>query len=182
MKKSPIIAAALLGALPALAQTDPGEAIGGMGTLACQEITGVDNLPMLAQATDWALGYLAGRQDGGQAVVEDATLSTADAADVAVVLATYCNSYPYGLVLDAARSYGTEVFAEGPVPDPALGPTLPALRPPARPEVWPPIVVAAEDGSTTVGSGRVSEDRISTQSRPPGVAPFLRPLPRPERS
>ncbi|MGR3541931.1 MAG: hypothetical protein ACU0BS_10950 [Hasllibacter sp.] len=168
--------------LPAGAQTVPGDGIGGIGTAACEDIAGIDNLPMLAQATDWALGYLAGRQDGGQQRTSDATLSTADPADVAVSLATYCRSYPYGLVLDAARNYGTEVFAEGPAPDPALGPDLPSLRPPQRPYIWPPVIaVAAEDGMEAVGADGVSEDRLSTQSRPAGIVPGLRPLPRPER-
>ena len=181
MKTPPILLALL--ALPAFAQTDPGEDIGGIGTADCASISGVDNLPMLAQATDWALGYLAGRQDGGQEVTRGATLSTADPADVAVSIATYCRLFPYGLVLDAARNYGTEVFAEGPAPDPALGPDLPAMRPPARPEQWPPVVaVAARDGADAVGADGVSEDRLSTQSRPAGIVPGLRPMPRPDRS
>lgn len=176
---------------PALAQTDPGEGIGGIGTAACEDIAGVENLPLLAQATDWGLGYLAGRQDGGQDAMGGATLSTSDPADVAVAIATYCRQYPYALVLDAVRGYGLEVFPDGPAPDPALGPDLPDLRPPARPVTWPPeapaIAWLGEGNPSPAGSARglaqdTAADRLSTQNRPAGVVPGLRPMPRPDPS
>ncbi|PRY95546.1 hypothetical protein BCF33_1167 [Hasllibacter halocynthiae] len=194
MKNVLLAVAATICAMPALSQTEPGDDIGGIGTATCEDISGVENLPLLAQATDWGLGYLAGRQDGGQDVTEAATLSTADPADVAIAIGTYCREYPYALVLDAARDYGLDVFAEGPRPDPALGPDLPNRRPAARPEDWPPAAAIVANVQYSDGQSNLiatlrrmtegeptTEDRLSTQSRPSGVVPGLRPMPRPDR-
>lgn len=149
----PMVAALLL-AWPATATGQvvlDAEGMAGIGVQECRSVLGARNAPVLAAAVDWGLGYLAGRRDGGHRPVEGEPLSTTDPADLAVGLVLYCREYPYGLVLDALRSYGQRVFAEGPEAAPALRPNLPRLRPPPRPEGGPP--QAALDAVARAGSG-----------------------------
>ena len=128
--------AALIALMPLAAPSQEvlsAEGMAGVGVQGCETITGVDNAPVLAAAVDWGLGYMAGRRDGGHRPVPGEPLSTTDPADLAVGILRYCRENPYGLVLDALRSYGRRVFAEGPEADPAQQPRLPRVRPPARP-------------------------------------------------
>lgn len=151
----PLVALLLL-AWPAAAPAQAvlsAEEMAGIGVQECRSVLGPTNTPVLAGAVDWGLGYLAGRRDGGHRPVAGEPLSTTDPADLAVGILLYCREYPYGLVLDALRSYGRRVFAEGPDAAPALGPNLPRLRPLPRPEDGPPQAVL--DRITRLGAAEV---------------------------
>lgn len=139
------IAAAIVAAPAAAQVVNESEVMAGIGIQGCETVRGVENAPVLAQAADWALGYMAGRRDAGHSPVDGTPLSTIDPTDLAVSIALYCREYPYAIILDALRDYGTRVFAEGPEADPALQPRLPSYAPLARPDEWPP-VLAEEDG------------------------------------
>ncbi|SPJ24298.1 hypothetical protein [Palleronia abyssalis] len=137
---------ASLAALPAYAQDEP--PVGGIGRLACSEITGAANAPYLAQASDWALGYMAGRIDAGQSPAEGETLSPDDSVDVIAGIAIRCRETPDAPVIDAVRAYADRIFdetAEGgpvtadpPAPPPDMPPEPEAPRetdaPPPRPD------------------------------------------------
>ena len=142
MLRHAIIAA--LVAAPASAQVvNESEVMAGIGIQGCETVRGVENAPVLAQAADWALGYMAGRRDGGHSPVDGTPLSTVSPTDLAVSISLYCREYPHAIILDALRDYGTRVFAEGPEADPALQPRLPQYAPLPRPEEWPPVAVDA---------------------------------------
>ena len=127
-------------ATPALPEAQSAQTqVAGMGTFGCEDVTGVENLSVLAAATDWSLGYLAGRQDAGHMPTDETVLSVTDPADVAVSIRLYCNRYPYALVIDALRDYGNRAFAAGPTAEPSLQPRLPNMRPRERPADWPPL-------------------------------------------
>ena len=132
------------------------EGMAGIGVQGCETVAGAENTPVLAAAVDWGLGYLAGRRDGGHRPVEGEPLSTTDPADLAVGIVLYCRENPYGLVLDALRSYGLRVFAEGPEADPAQQPRLPRVRAFPRPEAGPS---AAQEGWIALTRVRLFEDR-----------------------
>ena len=136
-------------AAPVAAQVvNESEVMAGIGIQGCETIRGVENASTLAQAADWALGYMAGRRDGGHSPVDGTPLSTVSPTDLAVSISLYCREYPHAVILDALRDYGTRVFAEGPEADPALQPRLPQYAPRARPDEWPPVVAETldEDG------------------------------------
>ena len=133
--------AATLVAAPAFAQDRPpdfADPMGGPGLADCAEVMGVENVMNLAQATDWAMGYLAGRLDAGHAPVVNDPATMTDPLEVAVRIRTYCADNPYALVLDALRDYGRDVFDDGPMPAPMSQPRLPRDAPESRPAVWPP--------------------------------------------
>ena len=121
-------------AVPAMAQEGDDTRLGGVGRMVCAQLAGARNAPYLGQVGDWALGYMAGRVDAGQTPVDGATLSTADPADVVAGVALRCRQDPDMAVIDAVRSYATEVFGEpargGPV---AADPLPPAAAPPDIP-------------------------------------------------
>lgn len=103
-------------ALPAFAQDsgspDP-EAeppVGGVGRLACGAIVGPENVAYLGQAGDWAMGYMAGRIDAGEEVIEDATLSPDDAVDVVSGIAMWCRENRDQPVIQAVRTFAERVF------------------------------------------------------------------------
>lgn len=167
MLRHAIIAACL--AAPAAAQVvNESEVMAGIGIQGCETVRGVENLPVLAQAADWALGYMAGRRDGGHTPVDGTPLTTIDPTDLAVSISLYCREYPHAVILDALRDYGTRVFAEGPEADPALQPRLPQFAPPPRPENWPPLT-AALPGAPNFPSAE-------------GLTPDPRPRPRPQQT
>ena len=137
--------ATLLLALPAAAQDRPpgfDEPIAGPGVADCADVSGVDNVMNLAQATDWAMGYLAGRMDAGDAPRVDDPAVLTDPLELAFQIRTYCADNPYALVLDALRAFGRETFAAGPMPEPLSQPRLPSDAPAVRPDLWPPLLVA----------------------------------------
>ena len=147
MLRSTALAGLLAGLSSAAAgQTILGsEGMAGVGVQGCETIAGAENAPVLAAAVDWGLGYLAGRRDGGHRPVTGEPLSTTDPADLATGLVLYCREHPHGLVLDALRTYGLRVFAEGPDADPPRGPRLPRVRP--RPRPADAAVLVAADSS-----------------------------------
>ena len=133
--------AALLLAAPAWAQDRPpgfDEPMAGPGVADCEDVMGVENVMNLAQSTDWAMGYLAGRLDGGDEPVSDDPEALTDPLELAVQIRTYCAANPYALVLDALRAYGRTSFGAGPMPQPLSQPRLPSDAPEVRPAVWPP--------------------------------------------
>ena len=154
--RPPLRLALAIAALPVAATCQEvlgSEGMAGVGVQGCETVTGVENAPVLAAAVDWGLGYMAGRRDGGHRPVPGEPLSTTDPADVAVGILRYCRENPYGLVLDALRSYGRRVFAEGPEAEPALQPRLPRMRPPARPGGSLP---AADDPAQPAGGANAA--------------------------
>ncbi|QFU09240.1 hypothetical protein PARPLA_02430 [Rhodobacteraceae bacterium THAF1] len=145
-----LIAGLMLCAAPATAQDDTPQddvPLGGVGRLACSQVTGAGNLPYLSQAADWALGYMAGRLDAGQVLQDDAALSPADPIDLVTGIATRCTETPDAPVIDAVRDIAAKVFgdaadagpvvADAPPPEPDLPePIAPreTQAPPARPD------------------------------------------------
>lgn len=144
-----LIAGLMLCAAPATAQDDTPQddvPLGGVGRLACSQVTGAGNLPYLSQAADWALGYMAGRLDAGQVLQDDAALSPADPIDLVTGIATRCTETPDAPVIDAVRDIAAKVFGDaadaGPVVADAPARTGPARAhrpretqaPPARPD------------------------------------------------
>lgn len=89
--------------------------IGGIGLQPCGQITGVENVNVLAQAADWALGYMAGRIDGGDTLTEGEPLVALDSTDVATSMLIFCRANPGLPVIEAARSFGGRVFGTEPV-------------------------------------------------------------------
>ena len=153
-------------ALPAAAQDRPpgfDEPIAGPGIADCAAVSGVENVMNLAQATDWAMGYLAGRMDAGHSPEVDDPAALTDPLELAFQIRTYCDENPYALVLDALRAYGRDVFAAGPMPSPMSQPRLPQDAPPARPAIWPP---APEDGQPTVVMAAAGASAIETRPAP----------------
>ena len=96
----------LLSTGPAFAQ-DAEDAVGGVGRLACSEVSGPGNAAYLGQVADWALGYMAGRIDAGQTPSDDATLSPSDSIDVITGIASRCNATPSAPVIDAVSAIGS---------------------------------------------------------------------------
>ena len=99
----------------ALAERAGDAGIGGVGLEPCSGVVGADNAPMLAQASDWALGYMAGRIDGGDTLVAGEPLSAANSIDLVTGLLLHCRENPDHTVLAAARAYGARVFGTEPV-------------------------------------------------------------------
>ena len=181
--------AALLLAVPAFAQDRPpdfDEPIAGPGVADCADVMGVENVMNLAQATDWAMGYLAGRMDAGDAPVTEDMEALTDPLELAFQIRTYCDANPYALVLDALRSYGQDMFAAGPMPEPLSQPRLPSDAPLVRPAVWPPrdpnappeIVMAAAgaDEIETRPQPRPEELDTTVVTRSPASRSGARPL------
>ncbi|RVT84039.1 hypothetical protein DXV76_10070 [Rhodobacteraceae bacterium CCMM004] len=161
-------------ALSAAAQDEPPEAadeaaaqgIGGIGLEACRNITGVQNLPVLAQVSDWALGYMAGRADGGAVPDPDEPLSPTSSTDLATAILTHCTGNPDATVLAAVRRVAARVYGGGPEDGayevaPPFGPAR-TVRPPQRPEgLTGP--AAGEDGAA-------EEDIADAAATPDAVA------------
>ena len=156
MRRFALTAAATLAcAAQAPAQVvNESEVMAGIGIQDCSTIRGVQNAPVLAQAADWALGYMAGRRDAGHSPVDGTPLSTTSPTDIATSIVLYCREYPHAVILDALRDYGTRVFAEGPEADPALQPRLPSYAPRHRPEEWPPVAIDATGSADAEGDGQ----------------------------
>ncbi|MBJ3762803.1 hypothetical protein ILP92_08600 [Maribius pontilimi] len=136
------IAIVMMSAGAALAQGDDASmrdlaakaGIGGIGLSACSDVTGAENAPLLAQAGDWLLGYMAGRIDAGEMLVEDEPLSAASSIDIVTSIATFCAENPDATVLAAARRYGGRVFGTEPVRRAfEIAPSV-VKRPESRPE------------------------------------------------
>ena len=180
--------AALLLATPAAAQDRPpdfNEPIAGPGVADCADVMGVDNVMNLAQATDWAMGYLAGRMDAGHAAVTNDPDLLTDPLELAMQIRTYCAANSYALVLDALRAFGRDVFAAGPMPQPLSQPRLPSDAPETRPAVWPPgrpglpEVVMAATGSYDIDTRPVPRPRgpvATVVTRSPESRSRARPL------
>ena len=181
--------AAIVVAMPVAAQDRPpgfDEPIAGPGIADCAEVTGVDNVMNLAQATDWAMGYLAGRMDAGHSAEGNDPEKLTDPLELAFQIRTYCDANPYALVLDALRAYGRDVFADGPMPAPLSQPRLPQDAPEYRPAVWPPrdpnappeIVMAAAgaDGIDTRPLPRPITLDTTVVTRSPASRSGARPL------
>jgi|GEM_PF-5633173 len=108
--------------------------IGGLGLAPCRDVTGPENAPLLAQAGDWMLGYMAGRIDAGETLVEGEPLSAASSIDIVTSIATFCVQNPDATVLGAARRYGQRVFGTEPVDRQFEDAPSEVPRPAARPE------------------------------------------------
>ena len=179
---------AFLLAMPAAAQDRPPgfeEPIAGPGVAGCADVMGVENVVNLAQATDWAMGYVAGRMDAGDAPVGTGTAALTDPLELAFRIRSYCDANPYALVLDALRDFGRETFAAGPMPEPLSQPRLPDDAPEARPAVWPPDregspqVILAADGAGGIETRPLPRpDALDTTvvTRSPGSRSGARPL------
>lgn len=120
-------------ALPAFAQdngppdSEAEPPVGGVGRLACGAIVGAENAAYLGQAGDWAMGYMAGRIDAGEEVLEDATLSPDDAVDVVSGIAVRCRENPDQPVIQAVRTFAERVFGA----EAQAGPVTADAPPPA---------------------------------------------------
>ncbi|TDL79720.1 hypothetical protein E2L08_08940 [Palleronia sediminis] len=160
---STTLLAALVVAAPAIAQeTLPDDVpVSGIGREACATIIGVDNLPLLAQAGDWALGYLAGRVDAGQSPSEGATLSPVDPVDVVTGLSARCRQAPEGPVIDAVRGYAEEVFMQA-----AQGGEVVAAPVPETPEILREI----EAGGDAAPQAAPETTPTRPRARPDGLA------------
>ena len=180
--------AAILLTTPVAAQDRPpdfDEPIAGPGVADCADVMGVENVMNLAQATDWAMGYLAGRMDAGDSPQAANPDALTDPLELAFQIRTYCDANPYALVLDALRAYGRDVFAAGPMPQPLSQPRLPSDAPEVRPAVWPPQrpglpeVVMAATGAYDIGTrpaARPSALDTTVVTRSPRSRSGARPL------
>lgn len=98
-----------------LAEEAAAAGIGGVGLSPCADLVGVENVSVLAQAADWALGYMAGRIDAGDALVEGEPLDASSSTDIATGILLFCTDNPDATLLAATRSYGERVFGTEPV-------------------------------------------------------------------
>lgn len=155
----------------AAGQQDEGQAggIGGIGLASCASVTGAENAPRLAEAADWALGYMAGRLDAGQKAGEEAALVTDQGADLATAILLHCAKETDSSVLAAMRAYASRAFGAE-----ALGPTPPML--PDPPRSAPPQPDAAD--LTAAPDAEEGGDAPP----PRNAAPATRPRPRPDRN
>jgi len=162
---------AAFAAAPGLAagQQDEGLAggIGGIGLASCASVAGAGNAPRLAEAADWALGYMAGRLDAGQKAGAEAALVTDQGADLATAILLHCADEPASSVLAAMRAYAARAFGA-----PALGPTPPMLPDPPRSDIPRP-------AGASVASALDADGGDNTPATP--GAPSTRPQPRPDR-
>jgi hypothetical protein len=106
-----------------LSYAEPASTIGGVGLQYCANVTGPGNVPNLAEAVDWALGYYAGRIDSGQ-VPAPAGPETADPLDAAAMIVSHCRKHPDDTVLEAVRQQSVEVFATHAAPQAPLAEDL----------------------------------------------------------
>lgn len=100
---------------PGVAELAAEAGIGGIGLRPCADVIGAANAPILAQAGDWMLGYMAGRIDAGETLVEGEPLSAASSIDIVTSIAAFCAGNADATVLAAARRYGQRVFGTEPV-------------------------------------------------------------------
>lgn len=158
------ICALFSAAAPLIAQEADDTRVGGVGRMACAQVMGPENAPYLGQVGDWALGYMAGRIDAGQAPVEGATLSSADSVDVVAGIALRCREDADMPVIDAVRSFAEEVFGET-----AEGGPVTADPPPPRPDV-PLEVSGAVIDEVPRPRARPQLVSVETESENPGSA------------
>ena len=133
--------------------------LGGVGRLACSQVLGVENVIQLGEVADWALGYMAGRLDAGQTVVDGAEISPADGVDVITGIAQRCRETPDAAVVTAVRdvaqviygeaAQGGKVVADPPPPEPDLPPPPGSEAPPPRPEGLVDVAETDETPETT---------------------------------
>lgn len=131
---------------PSVTEAAEARGIGGMGLTACRDLAGAENTPLLAQAGDWMLGYMAGRIDAGEMLVADEPLSAASSIDVVTSIATFCGANGEATVLAAARRYGQRVFGTEPLQRSFETAPAAVTRPESRPASIP---VAAGTESQT---------------------------------
>lgn len=108
--------------------------IGGLGLETCANLVGAENSPRLAEATDWTLGYMAGRLDAGEKLVKDEPLAASDSTDIATALLLHCRNAPDATVLAAARAYGERVFGTEPELRQFEAAPIEVIHPKPRPE------------------------------------------------
>ena len=112
--------------------------IGGIALELCENVVGAQNAPVLAQAGDWGLGYMAGRIDAGEMLVEGTPLSASNSIDIVTSVALHCRDNPEDSVLDALRLYAETVFGTSPVTRSIEGAPPNAPRPMPRPPAQTP--------------------------------------------